>query len=282
MQAASINQLTTFRWTFDEDVCYFQKAGLQAIGVWRRKLQDFGEERAKELLSDAGLEVNCLSWAGGFTGCDGRSLEESIVDGLAAIGAAARIEAKCLIVYTGGRNNHIDSHADRLMRHALDDMLMAAEVAGVTLAIKPLRGPCAGDWTYLTDLDSAIDLANEYKSPNLKLVYDCYQFPELVEQPGTLKRLLPYLGLVQLGDARIPHSIEQDRCLLGDGVVPVAETVAVLMAAGYNGPLDIELMGSEIEASDYHQLVAATHQTLNTYLESSRQSALEFTGARPL
>lgn len=249
MPRLSINQLTTYRWTFEEDLHYAKRTGYDAVGLWRRKLSDFGEERALELLEESGLEVSCLNWAGGFTGGDGRSSDESIADGLTAVWQAAAVRANCLIVYAGGRNNHIDRHATRLLRLALDELLVVAELAGVVLAIKPMHAKCAREWSFQTDLEDTLELVAGYDTPHLRIVYDNYQFPRIDQSPALLAELLPYLALVQLGDARQPHSIDQQRCPLGKGNLGVCETVRAFQAAGYRGYFDIELMGDEIEAS---------------------------------
>ncbi len=271
--ALSVNELTTYRWTLDEDIYFAKRTGFNAIGLWRRKVSDFGEARAIELLADSGLAVSCLGWAGGFTGGDGRSLEESIRDGLAAVGMAARVNADCLIVVAGGQNNHIRAHRDRLFRQALDDLLMAAEVANVPLALKPMHPNCGRDWTFQSDLEEAIEFVSSYRSPYLRLIYDHYQFPEVANDPSLLGDLVPHLALVQLGDARLPHSIDQERCPLGRGVLPVWRTVNALLGAGYAGMFDVELMGAEIESSDYEQLLLDTRRAFDASLPSALRMA---------
>ncbi len=114
MARLSINEMTTYRWSFEEDVEQFRAAGVLAIGVWRQKLADFGEAKAAELLADSGLAVSNLLWAGGFTGSDGHSYSESLKDAADAIRLAATLRAGCLVVYSGGRNNHTQNHARRL------------------------------------------------------------------------------------------------------------------------------------------------------------------------
>ena len=101
-----MNEMTTFRWSFEEDVKQYKAAGIPSIGIWRRKLADFGEERGIDLLADSGLAVSNVLWAGGFTGSEGQSYRESIEDAEDAIRLAAAMQAQCLIVYTGARNGH--------------------------------------------------------------------------------------------------------------------------------------------------------------------------------
>ena len=134
-----MNQLSTYSWTFDEDVIRYSKAGYRAIGVWRSKLSDFGDERGIELLREEGVAVSNLMWAGGFTGCDGRSFEDSVTDALEAIALAARLRAECLVVYSGSRAGHTHNHARRLCYRAFERMLPDAERLGVTLAIAPVH-----------------------------------------------------------------------------------------------------------------------------------------------
>src|SRR5690606_9546035 len=150
MKQLSMNELTTYRWSFEEDVHQYAAAGMAAIGVWRHKLSDFGETKGAELLREHGLAVSSLLWAGGFTGSDGRSHKDSIEDALDAVRLAAELDASVLIVHTGARAGHTHNHARRLVKSALVEVARLAEESGVTLAVEPMHPACAADWTYLT------------------------------------------------------------------------------------------------------------------------------------
>ena len=50
MDRVSISEVTTYRWSFEEDVQNYVGAGISGIGVWRQKLSDFGEEKGVELI----------------------------------------------------------------------------------------------------------------------------------------------------------------------------------------------------------------------------------------
>ena len=43
MPRLSMNEMTTFRWSFEEDVQHYREAGYPAIGVWRQKLADLAK-----------------------------------------------------------------------------------------------------------------------------------------------------------------------------------------------------------------------------------------------
>ena len=87
MPTLSMNEVTTFRWSLEEDVRHYVAAGYEGIGVWRRKLADHGEEQGVDLIAESGLRVTNLVWAGGFTGSDGRTLDESVQDARARAAA---------------------------------------------------------------------------------------------------------------------------------------------------------------------------------------------------
>jgi sugar phosphate isomerase/epimerase len=255
MTLLSMNELTTFRWSLEEDVEHYQHAGYQSIGVWRQKLADGDEDRGIDLLTASGLSVSNMQWAGGFTGSDGRTLSESIDDAAHAIRVAAGLRAGCLVVYSGGRNNHTYRHAGRLLRTALDELLPLAEALEIPLALEPMHPRCAADWTFLTDLNSVVILVEEFQSPYLKIAYDTYHFPLGAAQRSALARLAPYIGIVHLADRRVPPSIDQERCPLGQGRVPLAEIVTTLLEAGYTGAFDVKLLGPDIGLNEYWMLL---------------------------
>jgi sugar phosphate isomerase/epimerase len=258
MPTLSMNEVTTYRWPLEQDVRRYAAAGYEGIGVWRPKLSDYGEEQAIELIADAGLRVTNLLWAGGFTGSCGRSPQESVQDGIQAIRLAAALGAGCLVVYPGGRNNHIYRQAERLLRGALNELLDYAADLDVTLAIEPMHAACATEWTFLTDLESTIALVEDYGAPHLKLVFDTYHFGHDRALLANLGEIVPHIGIVHLGDRVGPHAADQDRRRLGEGHLQLAEVIRGLVEAGYTGDFDVELIGQEIEPSQYDEVLTSS------------------------
>jgi sugar phosphate isomerase/epimerase len=264
MARLSMNELTTFRWSFEQDVAHYVAAGITAIGVWRRKLSDFGEDKGVELLAESGLAVSNLLWAGGFTGSDGRNVRDSIDDAADAIRLAADLRAGCLVVYSGSRHGHTYNHARRLVSDALEELLPLAAERDVTLAIEPMHTGCAAEWTFLTSLDDGLALVEQFDSPRLRLAFDTYHLgsePRLVER---LAEAAQQIAVVHLGDGKSPPVYEQNRTRLGEGAIPLKEIVAALASAGFDGYYDVELMGEEIEDSDYCELLEHSKQAYAT------------------
>jgi sugar phosphate isomerase/epimerase len=255
MARLSINEVTTFRWTFEEDVAALVAAGIKSMGVWRQKLADYGEDKGVELLAEHGLAVSNLLWAGGFTGSDGRTYRESIDDAADAIQLAAQLNAGCLIVYTGARAGHTHNHARRLTKDALSELLPRARDAGVQLAIEPMHPTCSADWTFLNSLDDALAMLDAVDSPQLGLVFDTYHWGHGPDVVDLIPQFADRVSIVHLGDGRQPPGDEQDRCRLGEGTVPLKEIIAAFAAAGYDGDYDVELLGEEVEQFDYRELI---------------------------
>jgi sugar phosphate isomerase/epimerase len=255
MKRLSMNELTTYRWSFEDDVQHYHEAGITAISVWRDKIADFGEERGVELLGELGLEVAALQWAGGFTGSEGRSYKESVQDAREALRLAAALRTNCLIVYSGARSGHTHGHARRLLRGALRELLPIAEEFGINLAIEPMHPGCASEWTFLNNLDETLELLDAMASPRIQLAFDTYHWGHDPDVLNRIHDLASRTAIVQLGDAKSPPNGEQNRCRLGTGKLPLSNLVSAFCSAGYDGYFDIELMGEEIEAEDYQELI---------------------------
>ncbi len=266
MALLSMNEITTYRWSFEEDVQNYAAAGVDGISVWRQKLSDFGEEKGAELLAESGLAVSALLWVGGFTGSDGRSYRDSVQDAIEAVQLAGQLKAHSLIVYSGARAGHTHNHARRLFKNALKELTDVACEHGVALAIKPMHASCAAEWTFLSSLEETLELIQPLDCPQLKLAFDVYH---LGQEPGICERLveiIPWIAIVQLGDAKHPPHGEQNRCRLGEGRMPLKEIVTTLVEAGYRGFFDIELMGEDLENSDYKELLAHSQRAFATLL----------------
>jgi len=274
MLELSMNEVTTFRWSFEEDVENYCRAGYRSIGVWRHKLSDLDEEQAIDLLVGSGLSVSSLACAGGFTGLGGVSFREGMDDAFSALRLAARVQAGCLVVHPGGRNNHTSRHALRLLRTALDELLPMAEHYEVPLALEPMHVAYAASWTFLTDFERVSELVSQYSTPYLKLALDTYHFPWSESDHNILPDVAPHIGVVYLADRREPPSIDHDRCPLGRGQLPLADILATLIEAGYTGPFDVRLMGTEIQPANYGRLLEQSRRVFSEFVQAATSRSL--------
>jgi sugar phosphate isomerase/epimerase len=262
MPRIAMNEMTTYHWSLLEDVTGYQAAGIESIGVWRRKLCDFGEERGIELLRESGLAVSSFSSAGGFTGSDGQTFREAVDDALDAVRVAAEIRAGCLVVVTGGRAGHTLNHARRLLRDALWELGDAAGRSGISIALQPVHRRPIERWSFLTTLDATLDMLDWCDHPRVGMVFD---FFHVWREPDLCRRIpefLPWVRLAALCDARPPARNDDDRCVPGRGQLPVGEIVSALEAGGYRGVYDVQLMSDHCWKSDYAALLAECREAL--------------------
>jgi sugar phosphate isomerase/epimerase len=256
MARLAMSEMTTFRWSLEEDAAHYQEAGISAIGVWRQKLTDVGIERGAELLAKHDLKVSSLHWAGGFTGAEGRTHQESVDDGREAVREAHALDAACLVLHTGPRGGHTLNHSRRLFRTAVEALLPLAEEFGIALAIEPMTGECGREFTFLNTLQEARELVESYSNEHLRIVLDIYHWGHETAMREELARLTPLLALVQIGDGRCPPRGEQQRCPLGQGSIPLREILRELFQYGYQGYCEVELLGEEIESAGYQAILA--------------------------
>jgi sugar phosphate isomerase/epimerase len=264
MARLSMSELTTYRWSFEEDVVRFREAGYSAIGVWRQKLAEFGEEKGIELLHESGLKVSNLLWCGGFTGSDGRSFRDAVDDAHEAIDLAGQMKADTIVVYTGARGGHTHNHARRLLRDALKELAPQARENGVVPAIEPMHPATAGDCTFLTCLDEALELISAVGDPTLRLCFDTYHLGFTPDWERQLERAAPHVAIVHVGDGRAPADGEQLRTPLGDGSVPLRAMFDALKRHGFNGYYDIELVGSDVDPTNYPALLHQCREAFAT------------------
>lgn len=147
----SMNQATTLRWSFEEDVVRYRLAEIDTMGVWLPKLLEYGEERGLKWLFENGMSVSTLSYAGGFTGAFGHELDDVLEETRDLIHLAGTLRARSLVVVTGPINNHITKHATRLVTDSLKQLADEAADNDLTLSLMPMRKVFCRDWTFCID-----------------------------------------------------------------------------------------------------------------------------------
>lgn len=250
----AIHQTTTFHWTLAEDIAACRELGFQAIGAWRYKIDDFGEERAGDLLKEEGLTASSLSWTGGFAFSDRESFRNAVADAEDALVTAKYLDANCLVVVPGSRGSYTANHAMKIIADALQQLGEKARQSQIQIALQPIDPEFAGDTVFLKTLDQQLELLALCKHPNVGLNLDLFHLrntPNLLER---IPELLPWIRLVQLSDCVDPRS-DLDRCLPGQGQIPIHEVVETLEAVGYRGFYEISLPSPAIWKQNYFDVL---------------------------
>ncbi|TWU64830.1 MULTISPECIES: sugar phosphate isomerase/epimerase family protein [Crateriforma] len=274
MNTLAINQLSTLRWDMQDDALAYANRGFSGIGIYRPKLEDFGLDRTVELLAESSLSATSLSWAGGFTGSDGRRFDEAVDDAMVAIREAANLRAGTLIVLAGGRNNHIRNHVRRTLLEALRRVSCVAEEFGVTLSLEPIHPGCGYEWSFINDLESCLEIIDAVGSPNLGVTLDTYHVGMDDDIVRWLPDVIPHLRLLQLGDGHHCPLGEMNRCLLGEGNVPIATLLQTLRMHNYRGPIEVEVIGEDVETLQYDCILDHAKGFLDRVLPDATRATL--------
>lgn len=261
MERFSISQLSSMRWSFYQDVVSCAAAGFSSLGVWRQKLDDCDLFEAADFLHEMQISVSSLHWAGGFTGGNAMTFPEAIKDTEQAIRQASLLEAGCLVIHPGCRNGHTFSHACRLLRKALNELVPVAEDYGIRLVLELM--PCrtaASDWTFLETGCHVLDLIDDYPEDRLGLVVDLFHVGLNSEVFENLANFIHRTALVQIADRKVNPTHADQRLLAGTGEVPLRKWLSRISELGYQGQYEFELHGHAIAKFGYKQRLDRSYE----------------------
>ncbi|GAA4511147.1 sugar phosphate isomerase/epimerase family protein [Brevibacterium yomogidense] len=263
----SLNTGTVRDLSLREAVDAAARAGLTSIGVWRDRVAEAGLDEAARMLSDAGLTVSSLCRGGFLTAADPDGVRAALDDNIAAIREAAALGTDRLIMVVGGLpagasfvggsglgdDKDLQAARDRVADR-LAELVPTALEYGVTLVLEPLHPMYAADRAVLSTLEQALDLAAPHPPRAVGVVVDTFHVwwdPALevqIARAGSEGRLAAY----QVCDFNLPIAADAllSRGMMGDGMIdfgPISRSVA---AAGYRGPVEVEIFNQEIFDQD--------------------------------
>jgi sugar phosphate isomerase/epimerase len=250
MTRLAVNQITTNRWSLEQDLQAYREEGFEAAGLWRPKfarLED--EDRAIDLVRESGLTISSLSFAGGFTGLNGSSFFDAVDDARQALQLASAVGAECLVLVSGPRRGHIQSHARRLLVDAVKALAEDAAELGVTLALLPMSPEVGAQWSFLSSLDQTLEVIDK-SGRGARIAFDVYH---LWQEPRLLERIpevAPHVAVVQISDSQGAPGSPYERCRPGDGRIPLTAIVHAFDEAGYGGYYELAIWSRELWKSD--------------------------------
>lgn len=258
----SINQETIKQWSLPELAEGCAKAGIDKVGLWRAPVQEYGVERTAALLADNGLTVTSLCRGGFFTALDPAERARALEDNRAAIDEAAALSTDTLVLVSGGLPaGSKDLHGAReRIADALGQLAPYAAERGVRLAIEPLHPMFASDRCVVSTLSQALDIAERFPADRVGVVVDTYHVwwddraPAQIARAGAAGRIHSF----QLADwiTPLPAGVLLGRGQLGDGAVDFRAFRSLVEAAGFDGPIEVEIFNEGLWARDGAEVLA--------------------------
>ncbi|MFJ6146788.1 sugar phosphate isomerase/epimerase family protein [Streptomyces anulatus] len=258
----SLNQETIKQWSLPELAEGCVKAGIGMVGLWRAPVQAYGVERTARLMADAGLTVTSLCRGGFFTALDPGTRSRALDDNRAAIDEAAALSTDTLVLVSGGLppgSRDLYGARERVAE-ALAELAPYAAARGVRLAIEPLHPMYASDRCVVSTLGQALDIAERFPADRVGVVVDTYHLwwddraPAQIARAGAGGRIHSF----QLADwiTPLPAGVLLGRGQLGDGSVDFREFRRLVEAAGFDGPIEVEIFNEALWARDGAEALA--------------------------
>jgi sugar phosphate isomerase/epimerase len=253
------------------------RRGVGAVCPWRDQVQAAGLARSARQVADAGLGVSGYCRGGFFPAADGAGLHAALEDNRKAVDEAKAFNAACLVLVVGalpGALAGTPAHKDiGLARSQVFDGIAAtleyARQAGMPLAIEPLHPMQGADRACINTLEHALDICDALdpgRTGALGVALDVYHVwwdPKLAGQIARAgaTRLLGY----HVCDWLVPtRDLLNDRGMMGDGVVELRKIRAQVEAAGYAGPVEVEIFSDHWWARPAPEVLDTVIQRYNS------------------
>jgi sugar phosphate isomerase/epimerase len=243
----SLNQITTQRWSVREAVDGCVRAGIPFIGLWREKVAETGLRESARIVRDAGLHVSSLCRGGWFPAATAAERQARLDDNRRAIEEAATLGTDVLVLVCGPAVDRDIAAARVYIEEAIGQLLPYAAEHGVKLGIEPLHPMYAAERSVIVTLAEANRLARQLNSRHVGVVIDAYHvwwdpeiYAQITEAAGQI------LGF-HVCDWLVPTpDMLMGRGMMGDGVIDLRGLRSAVDAAGYTGPIEVEIFNRTI------------------------------------
>jgi len=263
---ACVSAISTFRLSLADDLEFWRAHDITKVGVSVAKLEAFGWEQGAELVAGAvaaGLEVVDLIGLGPFHLADPSRWDAQRDRLLRSIETARAVDADTIVFTTGPFAPLTWEEAADALEQALEPVLREARALGVDFAIEHTNS-LRVDVGFVHTLRDAVDLARRLDTGVCMELNACWAERGLAT---TIRDGIDRIRLVQVSDFTVGTVASSQRLVPGDGDIPIARILGDLVAAGYGGVFELELIGDAILAEGYDAAVPRAVTALSMLLD---------------
>lgn len=249
----SVSALSSFRWSFEQDLALWRQLGIRWAGLIGQKLEpDVPGNLAR--LEDAGITASTVI-AAGFD-LSAPDTWNAARDGLHGWIDVVAAHGGWSIYITPGRTTFAPwGEVLETFAEAVAPSAAYAYSKGVRLAFEPSQRP---DVSFVNTLRDGTDVA---RRTGLGMVVDfgnCWMERDFRE---VVLAAAPHIALVQVGDVPVRPTnapgaaAAGGRVPFGEGDLPLARMLRDIADTGYAGPLELELPGTLGETEGYEPVI---------------------------
>ena len=243
----SLNLITVDHWSLEEAVERCVAAGIGWVAPWRHQLTP----AAAQTISAAGLRVSSLCRGGFFTAAGADD------DNRRAVDEAAELGAPVLVLVCGPPVDGDLRAARATIAAGIERLLPHAAACGVRLGIEPLHPMMVGERSAIVTLGEAVDLALRFDADRVGVVIDAYH---VWWDPALEREIARAAGRIvgfHVSDWLVPTpDLLQGRGMMGDGIIDLRRMRALVEDAGYDGPIEVEVINREAWERPGDEIVA--------------------------
>jgi sugar phosphate isomerase/epimerase len=256
----SFNQATANEWALPDVIAGCAQAGVPSVGLWRAPVAEYGLGRAAKLVHEAGLAVSSLCRGGFFSAADW------LTDNRRAIDEAATLGAPVLVLVCGGLGDRTLDAARAHVATAIETLLPHAEEAGVRLAIEPMHPMYCADRGVVSTVAGALELAAPFPPERVGIVIDTYHVWWDERIWDQIAAAGSRIACFQVADwiTPLPAGVLLGRGLPGAGCIELRRFTAAVDAAGYTGPIEVEVFNADLWTRPGPEIL---RDTITAYLD---------------
>lgn len=243
----SLNQITTQKWSVREAIDGCVRAGIPFIGLWRDKVAETGLRESARIVRDAGLHISSLCRGGWFSAATAVEQQARLDDNRRALDEAAALGTDVLVLVCGPAVDRDIGAARVHVEEAIARLIPYAVERGVKLGIEPLHPMYAAERSVIVTLAEANRLVRRFDHNYVGVVIDAYH---VWWDPDIYTRIAEASGRIlgfHVSDWLVPTpDLLMGRGMMGDGVIELRRLRYAVEAAGYTGPIEVEIFNQAL------------------------------------
>lgn len=263
----SVNSICFMAQPLSVQADYWRTLGARRVSLVGPQLSGDGLEQARQALATGDYRVETIvhpSFAGPHLDPDRGRWEEPRERLTSMIESARGLGAQSIYMTTGGFGDLTWEQAAETFAEMVAPCAAQADAAGIALLIENTPPLYA-------DLHIAHNLRDTVALAELAGIGVCIDLPSCWTEAGlrqTIERAMPRCHLVQISDYVCGDRAVPARAVPGDGDMPLQRLLEWLLAAGYGGAFDLELLGPRIDQEGHLAAAGRAAAVVSKLLQS--------------